>query len=317
MIEEQVERIRAQVGSERVALRALGRRRLGGRGAARAPGGRRPAHVHLRRPRLPAPGRGRAGRRDVPRATSTSRSSHVAGAGAVPGAARGRRGPRGEAHAIIGEEFIDVFEEEARKLGDVRLPRAGDALPRRDRVGRHRRASRRRSRATTTSAGCPADMRMELVEPLRALFKDEVRASARSSACPSGSSGASRSPARASRSAIIGEVTERAPRASLRDGRRDPPGGGAPRRPLPRRSGSRSRVLPAIRSVGVLGDERTYAYPIVIRAVTSDGRDDRRLGAPAVRPARADLEPDHQRVRGVNRVVLDISSKPPATIEWE
>jgi GMP synthase (glutamine-hydrolysing) B subunit len=54
-------------------------------------------------------------------------------------------------------------------------------------------------------------------------------------------------------------------------------------------------VLPAIRSVGVMGDERTYEYPIVIRAVTSGGRDDRRLGAPAVRPARDDLVADHQR----------------------
>ena len=75
VIEEQVERIRAQVGSEQGHLRALRRRRLRGRGAARAQGRRRPAHLRVRRPRPPARERGRAGRRDVRPVTSTSRSS--------------------------------------------------------------------------------------------------------------------------------------------------------------------------------------------------------------------------------------------------
>ena len=76
-------------------------------------------------------------------------------------------------------------------------------------------------------------------------------------------------------------------------------------------------VLPAIRSVGVMGDERTYAYPIVIRAVTSDDA----MTADWARLPYDLLERISQRiineVPGVNRVVLDISSKPPSTIEWE
>ena len=105
------------------ALRALGRRRLGGRGAARAQGGRRPADLRLRRPRPPAQGRGGAGRGDVRRA--------------LPRAARARRRrerflarlagvdrPRGEA-PTIGEEFIRVFEEEARRSATCRSSSRG------------------------------------------------------------------------------------------------------------------------------------------------------------------------------------------------
>ena len=96
VIEEQVERIRAQVGSRARALRAVRRRRLGGRGAARAQGGRRPAHVRLRRPRPAAQGRGGAGRRDVRRALPRPARPR-AGAGALPRAARRRRGAGAEA----------------------------------------------------------------------------------------------------------------------------------------------------------------------------------------------------------------------------
>ena len=117
--------------------------------------------------------------------------------------------------------------------------------------------------------GLPDDMDFELVEPLRLLFKDEVRGSARSSACPSEWSGAIRSPGPGLAIRIIGEVTEE---------RLDDPAR-APTRSCSRRSGrpgstgscgSASPCCPAVRSVGVMGDERTYAYPIVIRAVTSE-----------------------------------------------
>ena len=97
VIEEQVALVRAAVGNGARPLRAVRRRRLGGRGAARAQGRRRPADVRLRRQRPPARERGRAGRGDVLAATSASRSS-TSRRRAVPRAARGRDRPRGEAH---------------------------------------------------------------------------------------------------------------------------------------------------------------------------------------------------------------------------
>ncbi len=213
-------------------LRALRRRRLRGRGAARAQGGRRPAHVRLRRPRLHA------------RRTRPSRSSrrsrghfhvplvHVAGAGAVPRAARGRRGPGGEAHADRRgvHPRLRGGGAEARRRPP---PRPGDALLGRDRVGRHGRASRRRSRRTTTSAGCRPTCGWSSSSRCACSSRTRCGASARSSGCPSGWSGGSRSRARASRSGS----SARSPSERLDDaagGRRDPPGGGAPRRPLPR-----------------------------------------------------------------------------------
>ncbi len=102
------------------ALRALGRRRLRGRRAARAQGGRRPAHLRLRRPRASARERGRAGRRDVRRATSACRSSTCRRRSASSPGWPGVTDPE-EKRKIVGEEFIRVFEEEARKLGDVRF----------------------------------------------------------------------------------------------------------------------------------------------------------------------------------------------------
>ena len=76
-------------------------------------------------------------------------------------------------------------------------------------------------------------------------------------------------------------------------------------------------MLPAVRTVGVMGDDRTYAYPIIIRAVTSDDAMTADWARLPVRRARADLVADHQRGPGVNRVAYDITSKPPGTIEWE
>ena len=76
-------------------------------------------------------------------------------------------------------------------------------------------------------------------------------------------------------------------------------------------------VLPAVRTVGVMGDGRTYAYPIVDPGGHERRRHDRRLGPPPLRPARADLDADHQRGRRREPRGLDVTSKPPGTIEWE
>ena len=140
-------------------------------------------------------------------------------------------------------------------------------------------------------------------------------ASARSSACPTRSSGASRSPAPGLAIRIIGEVTAerleilRHADAVIREEIR--------RAGLEREIWQAFAVLPAIKSVGVMGDARTYEYPIILRAVTSEDA----MTADWARLPYDLLERISSRVinevAGVNRVALDISSKPPGTIEWE
>ena len=145
--------------------------------------------------------------------------------------------------------------------------------------------------------GLPEDMTFELVEPLRHLFKDEVRRVGTELGLPD-------------------EIVWRQPFPGPGLGRAHHRRGHAARRwrccrrPTPscaRRSAGAGlereiwqafAVLPDIRSVGVMGDERTYAHPIIIRAVTVRGRHDRRLGPAALRPAGADGQPDHQRGPG-------------------
>jgi GMP synthase (glutamine-hydrolysing) len=215
---------------------------------------------------------------------------------------------------IVGEEFIRVFEEEARRLGQVRYLVQGtlysDVIESGGDVG---------VAATIKShhnvGGLPADMRMELVEPLRLLFKDEVRRVGEELGMPEHMVWRQPFPGPGLAIRIIGAVTAerleilRAADAILQDEIR--------RAGLYRELWQSFAVLPAIRSVGVQGDERTYAYPIVIRAVTSEDA----MTADWARLPYDVLETISSRivneVPGVNRVVLDLSSKPPATIEWE
>jgi GMP synthase (glutamine-hydrolysing) len=215
---------------------------------------------------------------------------------------------------IVGEEFIRVFEGEARKLGQVRYLVQGtlysDVIESGGEVG---------VAATIKShhnvGGLPADMRMELVEPLRLLFKDEVRRVGEELGMPEHMVWRQPFPGPGLAIRIIGAVTAerleilRAADAILQDEIR--------RAGLYRELWQSFAVLPAIRSVGVQGDERTYAYPIVIRAVTSEDA----MTADWARLPYDVLETISSRivneVPGVNRVALDLSSKPPATIEWE
>ena len=215
---------------------------------------------------------------------------------------------------IIGEEFIRVFEDEARTLGDVRFLVQGtlysDVIESGGDVG---------VAATIKShhnvGGLPADMRMELVEPLRLLFKDEVRRVGEELGLPERMVWRHPFPGPGLAIRIIGDVTEerleilRTADAVLLEEVR--------RAGLYRELWQCFAVLPAIRSVGVQGDERTYAYPVVIRAVTSEDA----MTADWARLPYELLETISSRiineVRGVNRVALDLSSKPPATIEWE
>ncbi len=219
-----------------------------------------------------------------------------------------------EKRKIVGEEFIRVFEDEARRLGDVRFLVQGtlysDVIESGGEVGV---AAKIKSHHNV--GGLPADMRMELVEPLRALFKDEVRRVGEQLGLPERMVWRHPFPGPGLAIRIIGDVTEerlailRAADALLLEEVR--------RAGLYRELWQCFAVLPAIRSVGVQGDERTYAYPIVIRAVSSEDA----MTADWARLPYDLLETMSSRiineVAGVNRVVYDITSKPPGTIEWE
>ncbi len=215
---------------------------------------------------------------------------------------------------IVGEEFIRVFEEEAGALGDVRFLVQGtlysDVIESGGEIGV---AAKIKSHHNV--GGLPADMRMELVEPLRQLFKDEVRRVGTELGLPERMVWRHPFPGPGLAIRIIGDVTEerlailRAADTLLLEEVR--------KAGLYRDLWQCFAVLPAVRSVGVQGDERTYAYPIVIRAVTSEDA----MTADWARLPYEVLETISTRiineVRGVNRVALDLSSKPPATIEWE
>ena len=215
---------------------------------------------------------------------------------------------------IVGEEFIRVFEEEAAKLGDVRWLVQGtlysDVI---ESGGTDGVAAKIKSHHNV--GGLPADMKMGLVEPLRLLFKDEVRRVGEELGLPERWVWRQPFPGPGLSIRIIGEVTRerlellRAADAILQEEVR--------KAGLYRELWQSFAVLPAIRSVGVQGDERTYAYPIVIRAVTSEDA----MTADWARLPYELLDTISSRIvneiPGINRVTLDISSKPPSTIEWE
>jgi GMP synthase (glutamine-hydrolysing) len=215
---------------------------------------------------------------------------------------------------IIGREFIRVFEDESRKLGDVRWLVQGtlysDVI---ESGGTEGVAATIKSHHNV--GGLPDDMKMQLVEPLRLLFKDEVRRVGEELGMPERMVWRQPFPGPGLSIRIIGDVT-RERLEILRDA-------DAVLQEEVRRAGlyrglwQSFAVLPAIRSVGVQGDERTYGYPIVIRAVTSDDAmtaDWARLPYDLLEIISARIVNE---IPGVNRVVLDVTSKPPATIEWE
>jgi GMP synthase (glutamine-hydrolysing) len=220
-----------------------------------------------------------------------------------------------EKRTIVGEEFIRVFEEEAAKLGDVRFLVQGTLYSDVIESGGAEDGVAAKIKSHHNVGGLPEDMRMELVEPLRWLFKDEVRRVGEELGLSERMVWRQPFPGPGLAIRIIGEVTEerlailrRADAILLEEIRRAD---------LYRDLWQSFAVLPAIRSVGVQGDERTYAYPVVIRAVTSEDA----MTADWARLPYELLEAVSSRIineiPGVNRVVYDISSKPPATIEWE
>jgi GMP synthase (glutamine-hydrolysing) len=213
---------------------------------------------------------------------------------------------------IIGETFIRVFEEESRRLEGVRFLVQGTLYSDVIESG-SRTAAKIKSHHNV--GGLPEDMDLELCEPLRLLFKDEVRRVGEELGMPERMVWRQPFPGPGLAIRIIGDVTEER-LAILRKA-------DAVLQEEVRKAGWYNKVwqsfavLPCVKSVGVMGDSRTYAYPIIIRAVTSDDA----MTADWARLPYELLEVISTRiineVPGVNRVALDISSKPPGTIEWE
>jgi GMP synthase (glutamine-hydrolysing) len=216
---------------------------------------------------------------------------------------------------LIGEEFIRVFEEEASKLPDVRYLVQGtlysDVI---ESGGDGRAADTIKSHHNV--GGLPEDLDLELVEPLRMLFKDEVRAVAAELGLGDRIVWRQPFPGPGLAIRIVGGEANAERLEILREAdailQEEVRAAG-----LYRELWQSFCVLPVVRSVGVQGDGRTYAYPIVIRAVTSQDA----MTADWARLPYDLLERVSNRiineVAHVNRVALDISSKPPATIEWE
>lgn len=218
-----------------------------------------------------------------------------------------------EKRKAIGELFIRVFEGAAGGIEDARFLVQGTLYP--DVVESGGGAGTSVIKSHHNVGGLPEDMEFELVEPLRNLFKDEVRRVGEELGLPEEIVWRQPFPGPGLGVRIIGEVTpERVAilqhaDAIVREEIR--------RAGLEREIWQAFAVLADIRSVGVMGDERTYAHPIIVRAVTSEDA----MTADWARLPYDLLERLSSRiineVAGVNRVAYDITSKPPGTIEWE
>jgi GMP synthase (glutamine-hydrolysing) len=213
---------------------------------------------------------------------------------------------------IIGEEFIRVFEEEARKLEGIDFLVQGTIYPDVVESGTDTSAT---IKSHHNVGGLPEDLQFKLIEPLRELFKDEVRNVGRELGIPEEIVSRQPFPGPGLAIRIIGDITEdklellREADFIMRDEIK--------KAGLDKAIWQYFAVLPGIQSVGVMGDERTYSHTIALRAVESvDGMTSdwfripyEVLGAISSRLV--------NEVKGINRVVYDITSKPPATIEWE
>lgn len=213
---------------------------------------------------------------------------------------------------IIGEEFIRVFEEEANKLGEIDFLVQGTIYPDVVESGTGTSAT---IKSHHNVGGLPEDIKFGLIEPLRTLFKDEVRNVGEELGIPHNLVWRQPFPGPGLAIRVLGEITEeklsvvREADAIFRD--------------EIAKAGLESEIwqyfacLPNIQSVGVMGDERTYCHTVALRAVnSSDG-----MTSDWARIPYEVLDSTSRRivneVKGVNRIVYDITSKPPSTIEWE
>jgi GMP synthase (glutamine-hydrolysing) len=214
---------------------------------------------------------------------------------------------------IIGAEFIHVFDEESKKIGAVDFLVQGTIYP--DVVESGGTGTSATIKSHHNVGGLPKDMKLQLIEPLRSLFKDEVRAVGTELGIPDDLVWRQPFPGPGLAIRVLGEVTPeklaitREADAIFRDE--------IAKAGLSRTIWQYFACLPNIRSVGVMGDGRTYCYTIALRAVLStDGMTSDWAHIPY-----SVLDSISRRivneVQGVNRIVYDITSKPPATIEWE
>ena len=213
---------------------------------------------------------------------------------------------------IIGNEFVYCFDEESKKLGDFDFLAQGTLYT--DVIESGTKTAQT-IKSHHNVGGLPKDMKFKLVEPLNVLFKDEVRVLGEKLGIPSHIVWRQPFPGPGLAIRIIGDVTEaklhivRESDAILREE--------IARAGLDREIWQYFTVLTNLQSVGVMGDERTYDYALGIRAVTSiDG-----MTADWAKIPYEILDTISRRivneVKGVNRIIYDITSKPPATIEWE
>ena len=216
---------------------------------------------------------------------------------------------------IIGDEFIRVFEEQAQQLGQIDFLTQGTLYPDVIESATSETKTAQKIKTHHNVGGLPADLRFKLIEPLRYLFKDEVRAVGLELGLPEAMVHRQPFPGPGLAIRIIGEVT-----AERLDTLREADwivideikAAG-----LYRNVWQSFAILTPVRSVGVMGDGRTYANVVAIRAVTSeDGMTADWAKLPYEVLAKISSRIVNE-VPGVNRVVYDISSKPPATIEWE
>jgi GMP synthase (glutamine-hydrolysing) len=220
---------------------------------------------------------------------------------------------------IIGELFIRIFEEVATDLGaGAQGPRflvQGTLYPDVIESGGGPAGEAANIKSHHNVGGLPEDLDFDLVEPLRLLFKDEVRAVGEELGLPHDIVWRQPFPGPGLAVRIVGEVTPE--RAEILRAADAVVVEEVKRAGLYRELWQSFAVLPAVRTVGVMGDGRTYAYPVVIRAVTSDDAmtaDWARLPYDVVERIASRIIGE---VDGVNRVALDVTSKPPGTIEWE
>lgn len=213
---------------------------------------------------------------------------------------------------IIGEEFIRVFEEEANKLGKIDYLVQGTIYPDVVESGTGTSAT---IKSHHNVGGLPEDIEFELIEPLRDLFKDEVRKVGEELGIPHKLVWRQPFPGPGLGIRVLGEVTEekleivREADAIFRDE--------IAKAELDEKIWQYFACLPNIRSVGVMGDERTYSHTIGLRAVnSSDGMTSDWAKIPYEVLDKVSIRIVNE-VKGVNRIVYDVTSKPPSTIEWE